>query len=223
MLDAVVSLVPLTLAATLVPVYPIVVLLLLQSRGGLRAAIAFVAGSVAVRLAQGVVFGLVFSAAAEARPEDGPQVIASALLLVLGIMLLVAAYKKWQKQEDTDDPPAWMRAISGLSTVKALGAGALYVAIAAKQWVFTLTAIDLIAAAGLGRASGAGAYLIYTLATQVLVLAPIVVFAVAPQQAAGPLQAALGWLERNNRPIAVAVSLIFGLWFLYKGVTGLIA
>ena len=32
---------------------------------------------------------------------------------------------------------------------------------------------------------------------------------------------AQGWLERNNRPILIGVSLVFGLWFLAKGVTGL--
>jgi hypothetical protein len=29
------------------------------------------------------------------------------------------------------------------------------------------------------------------------------------------------WLERNNRRILVAFSLVFGLYFLVKGVTGL--
>ena len=32
-----------------------------------------------------------------------------------------------------------------------------------------------------------------------------------------------GWLERNDRMIVIAVSLIFGVWFLWKGIAGLIA
>jgi hypothetical protein len=60
------------------------------------------------------------------------------------------------------------------------------------------------------------------LATQTLVLAPILPTAVAPQQALRLPEAAQSWLERNNREIAVTVSLIFGGLFLYKGVTGLI-
>jgi hypothetical protein len=37
------------------------------------------------------------------------------------------------------------------------------------------------------------------------------------------MQTAQSWLERHNRVIVVTVSLIFGLWFAYKGITGLIA
>jgi Sap, sulfolipid-1-addressing protein len=65
-------------------------------------------------------------------------------------------------------------------------------------------------------------YLIYTLATQTLVVLPIVAYAVVPHRAAGPLKAAQTWLERHNRVIVTSVSLVFGVWFLYKGITGLI-
>lgn len=64
--------------------------------------------------------------------------------------------------------------------------------IAFKQWVFTLTAIDLIAAAGLGREASVGVYLFYTLVTQTLALIPLLAMAVAPRQAAKPVQAAQG-------------------------------
>lgn len=220
--DLFLQLFPVILGATLVPLYPIVVLLLLQSQGGLRKSMAFVSGAVALRLVQGVLFGFVFGAAAEAYPDTGPEIIASTLLLVVGILLLLAAFKKWRKQPDPDDPPPqWMAALGGLSALKAVGAGALMIAISVKQWVFTLTAIDVIQGAALSAGAGAAAYLLYTLATQVLVLLPILAFAVAPQQSAKPVKAAHAWLERNNRPIVIAVSLVFGLWFSYKGISGL--
>ena len=222
--DSIVSLLPVMIGATLVPLYPIIVLLLLQSDGGLLKATAFVAGAVLMRLAQGVLFGFVFGRAVEAYPVDGPDVIASTLLLVVSILLLVTAFRKWRKEADPDDPPPkWMTTITGLSTAKAFVAGALFVTIAFKQWVFTLTAIDLIAAAGLGREASVGVYLFYTLVTQTLALIPLLAMAVAPRQAAKPVQAAQVWLERYNRPIVITVSLVFGLWFLYKGITGLIA
>lgn len=61
------------------------------------------------------------------------------------------------------------------------------------------------------------------MATQMLVLPPIVAFAVAPQKSARPLAVAQGWLERHNRTIVIAVSLISGTWFLFKGITALLA
>lgn len=217
------GLLPLMVGAALVPLYPIVVLLLLQSQGGLLKAVAFVAGSLTVRLTQGVLFGLVFEAAAEAHPEDGLGLIVATLLLVVGLLLLVTAFKKWRKQADPDDPPPkWMAALGGLSALKAIGAGAVYVLVAVKQWVFTLSAIGVIGQAELVGAAGAGMYLLFVLATQILVLPPILAFAVAPRHATKPLQSAQAFLERHNRTIVVVVSLVFGIWFLFKGISGLV-
>jgi hypothetical protein len=66
------------------------------------------------------------------------------------------------------------------------------------------------------------AYLLFVVAAQSLVLAPIIVSVVAPTQAAKMLDAMQGWLERNNRVIVTAVLSIFGLWLLWKGIAGLI-
>lgn len=222
--DILIALLPLIAGATLVPIYPIVVLLLLQNKSGLSGASAFVAGAVMVRLVQGILFGLVFGTAIATHSDDTSQVIADTLLLIIGILLLIAAYKKWRKQPDPDDPPPqWMAALGGMSGLKAFGAGALFMTISVKQWVFTLTAIDVIQGAELGASSSVALYLLYILATQVLVLLPIVGVAVAPQRSAQPLAAAQAWLERNNRVIVVTVSLVFGVWFLFKGISGLIA
>jgi hypothetical protein len=182
-----------------------------------------VAGVIVMRLVQGLLFGLVLGAAMGASSEDGQRLGVSILLLIVGILLLITAVKKWQKEEDPDaPPPRWMAAISDVSAVRAVGAGTLFVAIAVKQWVFTLSAIGVIGEAELGETASASLYLFYVLATQTLVLPPILVYAVAPQRAARVLKAAQTWLERNNRAIVITVSLIFGAWFLYKGVTGLI-
>lgn len=216
------ELLPIIVGAAVVPLYPIIVLLLLQSEKGLGKAVAFVSGGVAMRLAQGVVFGLVLGAALAANGEDGQRLIASTLLLIIGILLLVTAFKKWRKEEDPDDPPPkWMTSFSTLSGARAAGMGALFVTIAVKQWVFTLSALSIINEAGLERPFSIGLYLLYITLTQTLVLPPILFYAIAPERAAKPMQAAQSWLERNNRVIVTTISLIFGLWFSYKGITGL--
>ncbi|MBK8989211.1 MAG: GAP family protein [Chloroflexi bacterium] len=221
--DVLLELLPVIIGAAVVPLYPIIVLLLLQSKGGLNKSLAFVFGGIAMRLAQGVLFGLVLGAAMSANGEDGQQLIASTLLLVVGVLLLVTAFKKWRKEEDPDaPPPQWMTGITNLSALKAVGAGALFVTIAVKQWVFTLSAISIISEAVLSRSTGIGLYLFYILTTQLLVLPPILFYAIAPGRAAKPLQAAQSWLEHNNRVIVMTVSFIFGLWFSYKGITGLL-
>jgi hypothetical protein len=208
--------------AAVVPLYLIAVLLLLQSKSGLLKALAFVAGGVTVRLVQGILFGLVIGPACKANSEPGPRLIVSTLLLIVGMLLLVTALRQWRKQDDPDAPtPRWMSAIVGLSALKAVGAGAVFPIIAVKQWVFTLSAIGVIGEVGPGGVADVGAYLIFVLGTQTLVLPAILTYAVAPHRTAKPLQATQAWLERNNRAIVITMSLVLGVWFLFKGISGL--
>ena len=198
-------------------------LFLLRGEGGVRRALAFAAGAMMVRLVQGVLFGYVFGAAADASGEGGSNLITSTLLLVLGILVLISAVNEWRKEEDPDaPPPKWLATLSGLSALKAFGMGALLMALAIKLWVFTLSAIAVIEQGELSRAGNVLTYLVFVLAAQSLVLAPILVSAVAPVKSAKLLDAIQGWLERNNRAIIIAASSIFGVWFLWKGIAGLI-
>jgi hypothetical protein len=220
MRDVVVELLPLIVGAAVVPLYSIAVLLLVQSKAGLLKAIAFVVGGIIVRLLQGILFGLVFGVACEANSEADPKLIVSTLLLITGILLLVTAFRQWQEPDDPDATPQWISTIAGLSALKAVGAGALFVTVAVKQWVFTLSAISVIGETGPGGKANVGVYLFYVLATQTLVMTPILVYAAAPHQSAQPLKAAQAWLERHNRRIVIVMSLIVGAWFLFKGISG---
>jgi hypothetical protein len=219
----IVSLLPLIVGAALLPAWIIIALFLLRGKGGLLKAAVFAAGAMTVRVVQGVLFGFIFSEATDASGEGGSDLITSTLLLVLGILVLISAVKKWRKEEDPDaPPPKWMETLGGLSAIQAFGVGALLMALSIKQWVFTLSAIAVIDQWELSRAGNVLTYLFFVLAAQSLVLAPILVSAVAPVQSAKLLDAIQGWLERNNRAIIIIASSIFGVWFLWKGIAGLI-
>lgn len=221
--NVIVSLVPLIVGAAVVPIWIIMVLFLLRSEGGLRKGAAFAVGGLTVRVVQGIFFGYIFGAAGEANPDGGQALIVATLLLIVGILMLITAFKAWHKEDDPDaPPPKWMAAISGLGALKAFGIGALLVIIAAKQWVFTLSAIGTIGHAGQVQAANIVLFLFYALAAQSLVLAPVLFYAVAPARAAKSLDVAAKWLERYNRSIVITISLIFGLFFLWKGISGLL-
>jgi hypothetical protein len=218
-----VDLLPLMIAAALVPIPIIIILLLLGSQGGLAKGAAFLAGALTVRLAQGAAFGFLFANDAEAKTEAGGNLIVSGLLLVLGILMLITAYRKWAKEEDPDaPPPRWMAALGGLSTLTAFALGAGMVAVAAKQWVFTLSAIGVLTRAQLGAAASVALFVCYMLAAQAFGLVAVIALAVAPRAAGAALTRIRAWLERYDRQILVAASLIFGLYFLFKGITGLV-
>jgi len=223
-MDAViVYLLPLVVGAALLPTWIILALFLLRGEGGVRKALAFAAGAMTVRLVQGILFGYVFGTAADVYGESGSNLITSTLLLVVGIVMLITALMKWRKEEDPDaPPPKWLAILGGLSALQAFGIGALLMALDVKQWVLTLSAIAVIEQAQLSHTGNVLTYLLFVVAAQSLVLAPILVSAVAPTQAARMLDAMQGWVERNSRVIMIAVLLVFGVWLLWKGIAGLI-
>ena len=95
-------------------------------------------GAVTVRLAQGVIFGLVFLSAGEAELAAGLQLIPPTRLTVLSILLLVAGVKKVRKVDDgEDDEPKWMSRLSDLTVLKAVGGGALLMLVAVKPVSYT--------------------------------------------------------------------------------------
>lgn len=218
-----VALTPFIIGSILVPLHITLVILLLSSpTQGLSKAISLVAGITTVRLLQGLVFGLILSPSSSGAGGKSPVV--STLLLVLGILLLIAAYKKWRNEEDPDaPPPKWMAMLDTLTPLKAFGMGAILVLMGAKFWVFTLGAIGVIEEAALGQPSGAILFVLFVLLAQSLLILAILLRAILPKQSKFILGTISSWLTQYNRPIVVVVSLVFGLLFLFQGVSGLMA
>jgi hypothetical protein len=218
---ALAELLPLIIGAALVPAWIVVVLFLLRERG-LRVAASFVGGTTAVRLMQGILFGLIFYTPSKANGDGAVAAITSTLLLVVGILLLTTAVKQWRRVEDPDaPPPRWRKTVQGLSAIQAFVVGALLVIVAVKPWVFTLSALAVIEQAPLSPQGAVAMYLLFVLAAQSLLLAPITVAVVAPVHSVRMLGAAQAWLERNGRVIVIVFSTIIGAWFVWKGISGI--
>jgi len=221
-----VSLVPLIIGSAVVPVQIIIDILLLKSpRQGLLKAAAYVGGMTTLRLLQGLIFGLILTNSAASSTEEGggKSPIVLTLLLVLGVFLLITAYRVWRKEDDPDaPPPKWLTMIDSLTPLKAFGIGFGMLLIGAKFWVFTLGAIGVIGQAQLGQPSSTVAFLLFVLLAESLLLLPIVIRIIIPEGSKSLLETISAWLTRYNRPIMILVSLIFGLLFLYQGASGLL-
>lgn len=221
----IVSLLPFIIGGALVPVQIIIVILLLtgEKRGPLKA-IAFVLGMTLARLAQGLLFQLIITGGSGDPADANPNLsaIKSTLLLVLGLLLLTTAWKKWIKEPDPDaPPPKWLTMLDGLTPLRALLFGAGFILIAVKLWVFTLGALSVIDGAQLGIRETFLVFLGYILLAQSLLIIPILIRLILPNRAKVWLKSFGGWLEKHNDRIVMVVSLVFGLLFLYQGITGL--
>ena len=223
MSDLVVTLIPLAIGSAVVPIQIIITILLLRSPGGRITAVAWVAGMTAIRLLQGLVFGLLLGARGDPAGEDGgSSVLASVVLLVLAIMFYVVAARQLLKHPDDDaPPPRWMAMLEGVSPGRAFLLGVGLVAISAKFWVFTLGAIAAIGDAGLGMGGSVIAFLLFVALAESIHLAAVGFAYAAPTRAEAGLARFSGLLERYNGPIVIVLSLVLAPGFLVKALAGL--
>ena len=219
----IVAILPLALVSMLLPLWLIIEVTLLGSERGALKATSMVAGMTSVRLLQGVLFALVASGADSSVTEQEAHWLVEAVVLVLGILLLVAGFRLLVGHTDPDDPPPrWMTWVDSMTVGKSFGFGAGLVAINSKSWIFTLGALGTIVEGQLSRGQQIGAYLIFIVLAQALLIAMIAVRVLLPARSSVWLAALSTWLETHSRTISTVVALLFGAIFLVKGVMGLV-
>lgn len=216
------TLIPLIIGSALVPIQILITVLLLRSAAGKRTAVAWVGGMTAIRLAQGLVFGLILTGITGSSSDSGPGQGLSVLLLVMAVLFLVTALRTWKSHPDPDDPPpAWLTMTENLSPTKAFIFGFGGLLIAPKFWIFTLGAIAAIGAADLGPGVAILTYLAFVALAEIGHLVVLGIAFAAPERADTTLARAADWLRSNDRVIVIAVSLVFGTLVLWKALEGL--
>lgn len=217
------TLAPLVIGSALVPIQIIVTIMLLRSTAGRRTAVAWVAGMTSVRLAQGILFGLVFSSDRALAEETGarPGPVLSTLLLVLAVLFLVMAMRQLLVDIDPDaPPPRWMAMTETMAPAKAFLIGTGLMLVGVKFWVFTLSAVGAIGAAELSRGASIVTFLVFVALTEIVHLVVLAVAFLAPGRAAARLEGASAWLSARNRTIVIVLGVVFGVWFLAKALRG---
>ena len=216
------ALLPLILASALMPIEMAIVIMLLGSPGRVRTAASAVAGMIAVRLLQGLIFGMILHWGARDDTASGHGWVMSTVLLVVAILLYVTAIRELLHGGDADDPPPkWMSALSTMSPGKAflLGAGVLLISV--KLWIFTFGAIGIIGDAGMTKPENVATYVAFTLLASSTHLVIVGLAAFMPRRSKKLLDAMLRWLQDHNRVIMICLGFGFGTWLLIKALHGL--
>ena len=215
------GLAPFIIASALMPIELVITLALLGTPGRVRTASAALSGMVLVRLLQGLVFGMILHWGRRDDTQGGHGWVVSSVLLVAALLLLVTAVRELLGGDDSDDPPPkWMTALSSMTPGKAFLLGAAVILISVKLWVFTFAAIGVIGDTGMPRSTNAVTYIAFVLLGVSTHLAIIAAAAFFPKRSAAFLDGSLRWLQDHNRVIMIALGLVFGGWFLYKGLHG---
>lgn len=216
------SLVPLIVGSAVVPIQIIITILLLRTSRA--TAVAWVAGMTVIRVAQGIVFGLVLSssdAVAADTADDGAGLVASTLLLVVALVFLVTGVRQLLHEDDPDaPPPKWLALVDGMTPVKAFAIGAALMLVGVKFWVFTVGAIGAIGEADLGQPSAAITFVVFVVLAVSIHLVLIGISFAMPSRSDAVLDSASEWLTRNNRVIVIVLGFVFGVWFMIKALDG---
>lgn len=220
MLELILSLIPLAVAAAFQPPQVIALVIVLQTRRGIANALAFNAGMAAFRLLLGGAFWLIVSTVEEAIESAGNQfdILVGSVLVVLGLFMLVYALRRGVSAQGDDQAAAsWLDKLESVSLLRSALVGAAFLALDPKDWIIDLSAVNLIADADLSALSSLLTYLIFVLMAQSLLWLPVVLVLVVPRWAHRRLAVLKNWMKRHERSIEVAVALAFGSLFLYLG------
>jgi hypothetical protein len=213
-MELLITLVALGIGSALFPAQITITVMLLRSAPGRIAAVGWVGGLTALRLLQGVVFGLILSSARTTEP--GRQEAS-----VLAVAFYVLAARKVLDGPDEDaPPPRWLARLEAVTPVRAFLLGAGVLAISVKAWVFTLGAIEAIGDARLGQPGSAVAFLLFVVLAQSIHLAAVGMTYAMPDRSSSVLERFADVLTRYGRQIVIALGLVFGTWFLLQALSG---
>ncbi|PWB51941.1 MAG: hypothetical protein C3F13_12700 [Anaerolineales bacterium] len=145
--------------------------------------------------------------------------------LVLGLLLIIAAFRNWKKRPQTGEEvavPKWMSSIDTMTAGKALGLAVLLSAVNPKNLALLIAAGVSIASAGLDSTQLIIALIVFIILACCSVATPVIVYLVMGDKATPTLNGWKSWLISNNATVMTILFLIFGFAVLSKGIGALI-
>jgi threonine/homoserine/homoserine lactone efflux protein len=137
-------------------------------------------------------------------------------------MLVGASKFIFQEEDDGKPPPAWLKKIEQFTPREAFSTGIGWLMISPKQWVFVLTAVAVIFTANLTMAASLANYFVFTLLVQTVYFLILIISLTMPERSAKILDTLFLWLKSHFRSVVIVMFSLFGLFFLIKGLTGLV-
>ena len=161
--------------------------------------------------------GLTFFGGAESTVSTVGRVISAtvgALLIVVGLRSLLDSPKP------DASPPRWMESITSISPPRAFGFGIALFPLQVKYLAIFVACLNLIIASGLSPRGSIVALMLVLMVFATPVLALIGLYSAVPQRASTMLGSLQTWMGNNNRSITVVICLVFGPFFLVRGLLG---
>ncbi len=219
--EAIGDLLPLAIGVALSPVPIIAVILMLGTPKARSNGVAFAIGWVLGLVVVSVI--VVLAASGSDEPDSGPSTAVDVVKLLLGALFLVMAFGQWRKRPQPGTEPAmpkWLSAIDRFTAGKSFVLGAALSGANPKNLALTLAASASIAQAGLDAGGTAVAIAVFVVIGSLTVAGPVVYY-LASESAAGPLNTMKQFMAAHNAVIMMVVLLVLGAKLLGQGIGGL--
>lgn len=220
MYEVIGSLIPLGLAVSLSPFPIIATILMLLSDRAKSNGVAFLLGWIlAVTVVTAVV--TLLAKAIELSDPESSRPIAGVLRILLGVVMLGLAWRKWRTRPAVGEIPAapeWMSSIASAAPSRSFVTGLALAGANPKNLIITAGAAVAIGTGGLSTGEIIWAIITFVLIASVSIIVPVLAFAFAAHRLDAPLRAIETWLLENNWILMGVLLLIVGFVLIGNGI-----
>ncbi|MGZ6563348.1 MAG: GAP family protein [Solirubrobacteraceae bacterium] len=208
-------------AISVIPIIAIILMLVTPKAktNGTAFAAGFVAG-----LALICIVAVALAGGSNYSSSSGPTKTVSTIKLLLGLLLLFAAFRQWRaRPKPGEEPkmPKWLASIDQFTPARSFGIGAALSTVNPKNLAMSLAAGLSIAQAGLPTSQEAATIVIYVLLAGATILGPLIVYLAMGQRATAILGGWRTWLADNNATVMSVLLLVFAVVLIGQGISGL--
>lgn len=218
------DLLPAEVGIALSPLPIVAVILILFSARAKTNGISFVAGWVSGLLVVGGAILLLGGNAGGTASE--PSLFSLIIKVLLGVLLLAAAFKQWRSfRAPSDEPemPAWMRTIEDFSAGKSFVVAALLSGVNPKNLALNAAGVLVITQAGMSPPQEWTTLIVFVVLSSISVALPVIYYLIGGQHSQVTLERTKMWLIDKNEAVMAILLLIFGVKLLAAGAQGLLA
>ncbi|MGZ4773367.1 MAG: GAP family protein [Ilumatobacteraceae bacterium] len=202
LIGAVISLEPIPLTAFI---------LVLASKGGVKKGAAFIFGWLA-SLAIVIALTVLVTGNNPPKTNTAPSVAALAVKILIGAVLLVIAWRRWQKLGQPKPPkktPKWQTGIDNMTPWFAMALAPL-----TQPWGLVAAGVAVIVEAKLASWQDYLAVFLFCLIATATYLAMEIYAGFRPNQTQAFLGTTREWIDTHTDQVVIIVSLVLGLWLV---------
>jgi hypothetical protein len=161
-----------------------------------------------------------FASALDVGTDSSASDGASTFKVVLGILLIVGAIRKWRSRPTPGaevELPTWMATIDSFTPIKSIGLGVLFSGVNPKCFVFGAAAAASVAQANLSTTDTVITLAVFVLLSSLTIIIPIAYSLIGGEGARATLEGWKVWLSANNAAVMAVLFLVFGVVLVSQG------